>query len=47
MLEEGPRINIHPNGLKATLKKIANMKTPGLDFGFKKLPPYTTDLLRK
>ena len=31
MLEEGPQVNIHPDGPKATLKKIANWKTPGLD----------------
>ena len=38
MLEEGSQMNIHPGGLKATLKKIANWKTPGVDgihgFGF-------------
>ena len=38
MLEVGPQVNIHTDGLKATLKKIANRKTPGLDgihgFGF-------------
>ena len=32
---EGHQVNIHPDKLKATLKKIANWKTPGLDFGFK------------
>ena len=31
ILEEGPQVNIHPDGLKATLKKISNRKTPGLD----------------
>ena len=31
MLEEGPQVNIHPDGLKATLKKIVNGKTPNLD----------------
>ena len=31
MLEEGPQVNIHPDALKATLKKVANWKTPGLD----------------
>ena len=40
MLEEGPQVNIHPDGLKPTLKKIANWKTPGLGgthrFWFKK-----------
>ena len=40
MLEEGPQVNIHPDGLKATFKKISNWKTPGLDgihrFWFKK-----------
>ena len=40
MLEEGSQVNIYPDGLKATLKKIANWKTPGLDdihgFWFKK-----------
>ena len=40
MLEEGPQGNIHRDGLKATLKKIANWKPPALDgihrFWFKK-----------
>ena len=31
MIEEGPQVSIHPDGLKATLKKIANWKNPGLD----------------
>ena len=31
MLEEGLQVNIHSDGLKATLKKIANWKTTGLD----------------
>ena len=31
MLEEYPQVNIQPDGLKATLKKIANWKTPRLD----------------
>ena len=31
MLREGPQVNTRPDGLKATLKKIANWKTPGLD----------------
>ena len=51
MLEEGPLVNIHPERLKSTLKKIGNWKTPGLIvfpiFGFKNSPPYTTDLLPK
>ena len=38
MLEEGPQVNTHPNGLKETLKKVSNWKTAGLDgingFGF-------------
>ena len=42
MLEEGPQVNIHPDRLKATLKKIANWKTSGLDgihrFWFEKFP---------
>ena len=28
MLEESPQVNIHPDGFKATLKKISNWKTP-------------------
>ena len=40
MFEENPLVNIYPDGLKATLKKIANWKPPGLDgihgFWFKK-----------
>ena len=40
MLEEGPQVNIHPEGLKPALKNIANWKTHGLDdiheFWFKK-----------
>ena len=51
MLEEGPQGNIHPERLKATLKKMANWKTPGFDdiygFWFKNSPLYTTDLLLK
>ena len=31
MLEEGPQVNIYPDGLKTTLKKIANWETPGID----------------
>ena len=31
MLEEGPKVNIHLDGLKATFKKIANWKTLSLD----------------
>ena len=31
MLEVGPKVNIHLDGFKATLKKIANWKTSGLD----------------
>ena len=30
MLEEGPLVNIHSDGVKATLKKIAHWKIPGL-----------------
>ena len=30
MLEEGTQVNIHLDGFKATLKKIANRKTSGL-----------------
>ena len=51
MLEDGPQMNIHPDGLKATLKKIANWKIPGQngihEFWFKKSPPNTTDLQLK
>ena len=40
MLEEGPKVEIHLDALKVTLKKIPNWKTPGLDdihgFWFKK-----------
>ena len=40
MHEEGPQLNIEPNALKATLKKISNLKTPRFDniheFLFKK-----------
>ena len=40
MFEEGTQMNIHPDGLKAKLKKMANWKAPGLDgmhgFWFKK-----------
>ena len=40
MLKEDPQVNIDPDGLKAALKKISNLKTPGLDgihgFWFKK-----------
>ena len=28
---EGPRVNIHSDGLNVTLKKKTNWKTPGLD----------------
>ena len=31
MPEEGPKMNMHLDGHKATLKKIANWKTTGLD----------------
>ena len=31
MLEEDPHVNIHPDALMATLKKISNWKTPGLE----------------
>ena len=31
MYEEGPQMKVHPDGLKAILKKIANWKTAGLD----------------
>ena len=31
MSGEGPQVNIHPNRLQTTLKKVANWKTPGLD----------------
>ena len=49
MLEEGSQVNMHLDGLKATLKNITNWKTSGLEgihkFWFKKYsPPYTTDL---
>ena len=37
MLEEGLQVNIHSDGLKATLKKIANSKTPGLDLNNQRL----------
>ena len=51
MLEVGPQVNIHTDGLKATLKKIATGKLLALmaytDLGFKNLPPYTTDLQLK
>ena len=51
MLEESPQVNIHPDGLKATLTKITNWKTPDLDgihrFLFENSTTYTTDLLRK
>ena len=48
MLEEGLQVNIHPDTLKVTLKKISNWKTPlakmaYTDFGLKNSPPYTTD----
>ena len=51
MLEEGSPVNIHPDELKATLKKIANWKTLGLDgiteLGLKSSPLFTTGLLRE
>ena len=28
MLDEGPQVNLYPDGLKATLNKIANWKKP-------------------
>ena len=31
ILEEGYQMNIYHDGLKTTLKKIANWKTPDLD----------------
>ena len=31
MLEEDPQVNIHPEGISVTLKKIANRKTPGFN----------------
>ena len=36
ILEEDSQENLHPNGVKATLKKITNWKTLGLDgiYGF-------------
>ena len=50
-LEESPQVNIHPDGLEATLEKLSNWKAPGLDgihgFWFKNSPPFTTDLLQK
>ena len=30
-LEEGPKVEIHTEQLKKTLKKISNLKTPGHD----------------
>ena len=51
MPEEGPQVNIHPEGLKATLKEYQTGKPLAqmayTDFGFKNSPPYTTDLLPK
>ena len=51
MFEEGPQVNIRPDVLRATLKKLSNWKTHGLDgihrFWFKNSPPYTRDLLPK
>ena len=52
VLDKGPLLNIHSDGLKTTLKKIANWKTPVLDgingFWFlKKSPSYRTDLILK
>ena len=42
MLEESPQVNMHPDALKATLKRVAIH-----EFGFKDSPPYTTHLLPK
>ena len=51
MLEECPQVNIHPDGLKATFKKIANWKTPVLDsihgFWFKKFTSIHDRLVTK
>ena len=45
MFKEGLQMNIHSDGLKATLKKEANWKTPGLHdihgFWFKKIHLHT------
>ena len=45
--EEGPKVEIHLDALKETLKKTQTGNLPGLmlykDFGFKKSLPSTTD----
>ena len=45
------QVNIDPDDLKATLKKVSNKKIMALmsypDFGLRNSPPFTTDLLRK
>ena len=47
-LEEGPKLEIHIDLLKRTLKNISNWKTPGHDgihvSGSRTSPPFTTDL---
>ena len=43
-IEEGPKVDIHLDSLRITLKKIAYWKTPGYDgiygFWFKKIHVY-------
>ena len=41
--EEGPKVKLHFNLLRATLKKVQNWKTPGLDTGLKNSHPSKTD----